>query len=260
MSASSQRRAFVVAVALLLLLSASGRALAQTDEIQVYNAEINEPGQASIELHNNYTPIGRKTPDFPGAVVPQGTLNGVPEWAYGVTDWFEAGLYVPLYSYSSRQDQFTLNSFKARFLFVEPHAAEHQFFYGVNVEFSYNAHHWEPTRYSQEIRPILGWRFGPVDFIVNPIIDNSWRGVGALDFAPAVRLDYNLSQTWAVALEHYADFGAVRHFDSLDNQQHTLFAVVDYSSEKMDVEAGIGHGFTAASDDLVLKLIVGHPF
>src|SRR5579883_447683 len=196
MRASSRRRAVVLAAAMLRLLS--GHARAQTDEIQVYNAEINEPGQFGIELHKNYTPIGRKTPDFRGGVIPEGTLNGVPEWAYGVTDWLEAGLYVPLYSYASRQDQFTLNGFKTRFLFVQPHAAEHQFFYGINVEFSYNAHYWEPTRFSQEIRPILGWRFGPVDFIINPIIDNSWRGVRRLDFAPAERLDYNLSPTWAV--------------------------------------------------------------
>lgn len=27
------------------------------------------------------------------------SLNGVPEWAYGVAPWFEAGLYLPLYSF-----------------------------------------------------------------------------------------------------------------------------------------------------------------
>lgn len=254
-----RRKACALAMVLLVGVIA-GRAWAQTDEIQVYNAEINEPGQFGIELHNNYTPIGRTTPEFRGAVVPQGTLNGVPEWSYGVTDWFEAGLYMPLYSYASREDQFTFNGFKIRGLFVEPNAAEHQFFYGINFEFSYNAHYWEPTRYSSEIRPIIGQRFGPVDLIVNPILDNSWRGVGSLDFAPAVRLDYNVSKVWAVALEHYADFGEVRHFESLNNQQQTLFAVVDYTGQPMDVEAGIGHGFTAASDDLVLKLILGRTF
>ena len=31
-------------------------------------------------------------------VVPNRSLNGVPEWAYGVTPWFEAGLYLPLYT------------------------------------------------------------------------------------------------------------------------------------------------------------------
>jgi hypothetical protein len=32
---------------------------AQTDEIQVYTGEINKPGELSIMLHNNFTPIGQ---------------------------------------------------------------------------------------------------------------------------------------------------------------------------------------------------------
>jgi hypothetical protein len=247
--------------ALALTMTAASRACAQTDEIQVYNAEINEPGQASLTLHDNYTPLGRRNPDFPHGLQPQGTLNGVPEWAYGVTNWFEAGLYLPLYSYETSTDQFMLNGFKVRGLFVEPHADQHQFFYGLNFEFSYNASHWDPRRYTSEIRPILGQRFGPVDVIVNPILDNSYYGgLRGLDFAPAERIDYNFSQAWAVALEHYADYGQLRHFVSVQNQVQELFAVVDYTGEPMDVEAGIGHGFTAASDDLVLKLILARTF
>jgi hypothetical protein len=71
---------------------------AQIDEIQIYDADINSPGQFSVQLHNNYTPIGRKLPDFEGRIGPNHTLNGVPEWAYGVADWLELGVYVPVYS------------------------------------------------------------------------------------------------------------------------------------------------------------------
>jgi hypothetical protein len=60
---------------------------------------------------------------------------------------------------------------------------------------------------SSEIRPIIGWHLGKFDFIVNPIFDNSWKGFNNLDFAPATRIAYNLSQTWAVAVEEYADLG-----------------------------------------------------
>jgi hypothetical protein len=96
--------------------------------------------------------------------------------------------------------------------------------------------------------------------IFNPIIDIPFTGIGALDFAPAERIAYNFHEHWAIALEHYADYGAVRHFETVDRQEQALFAVVDYSGEPVDVEFGIGHGFTAASDSLVLKLMLTKSF
>jgi hypothetical protein len=35
-----------------------------------------------------------------------------------------------------------------------------------------------------------------------------------------------------------------------------LYGVVDYGGKLLDVEAGIGFGLTAASDDVTLKLIL----
>ncbi len=229
-------------------------AAAQTDEIQVYDASIAPKGVFNLTLHDNYIAAGSRTPAFPGGLVPRHTLSGVPEWAYGVTDWFEAGLYLPLYSISPGRGA-VLNGFKLRALFVTPDAGEKDFFYGVNFEFSYNAQHWDPDRYTSEIRPIGGWRFGKVDLIFNPILDNSWKGFSALDFAPATRLAYNLSPQWAAAAEEYDDFGPIRRFLPGHQQSHQLFAVVDYSGP-VSVEGGIGFGLTPASDDLTLKLIL----
>ena len=39
------------------------RTVAQTDEIQVYDAAIAEPGIFNLMIHTNFTPIGRRTPD-----------------------------------------------------------------------------------------------------------------------------------------------------------------------------------------------------
>jgi hypothetical protein len=153
------------AVAVFFIVSISG-ARAQTDEIQVYDAEIADPGVFNLMVHNNYTFDGLKEPRFPGGLVPNHTLNGVPEWAYGVNEWFEQGLYLPLYSDSSNLGP-VLDGFKLRELFVVPHAADRTFFYGINFEFSYNAKHWDPDTYSSEIRPIIGWHLGKIDFIVN---------------------------------------------------------------------------------------------
>src|SRR5690349_3965165 len=89
-----------IQAAILLSTAAIVSARAQTDEIQVYDAEIAEPGKFNLMLHSNYIAEGRKTPQFPNGIQPEGSFNGVPELAYGVTDWFEAGLYFPVYSIS----------------------------------------------------------------------------------------------------------------------------------------------------------------
>jgi len=234
----------------------SAAAFGQTDEIQVYDAQIAEPGVFNLMVHNNYTFNGLTSPRFPGGLVPDHTLNGVPEWAYGVADWFEQGLYLPLYSDSNLGP--VLNGFKVRELFVMPHAAQQTFFYGINFEFSYNAEHWDPNRYTQEMRPIIGWHLGKFDLIVNPIFDNSWKGFKNLDFAPSARIAYNISDKWAVAVEEYADFGVIEHFLPGDQQSHQVFGVIDYKGEPFDIEAGLGFGLTPASDGLVAKLMLSH--
>src|SRR5450631_905488 len=106
----------------ILWIAWSGAALAQTDEIQVYDGQIAAPGVFNLTWHDNYTPSGRASPDYSGAVVPNHALNGVPEWAYGVNHWFEAGLYLPLYTLNGNGN-LLFNGFKLRALFVEPDAA-----------------------------------------------------------------------------------------------------------------------------------------
>lgn len=246
-------------LATLALLNAGGTlpALAQTDEIQVYNAGIAGPGVLNLTLHDNYTPDGRTAPAYPGGIVPDHALNGVPEWAYGVFDWFEAGLYLPLYSIGGA-GAVTYNGFKVRTLFVKPDAAHQFFFYGVNFEFSRNTAHWDPNPNTQEIRPIIGWHLGSIDVIFNPILDNSWKGFSRLDFAPASRVAYNLDQTWAIAAEEYDDLGPLRGFLPAARQQHQLFGVFDYGGKSWTVEGGVGLGLTGASDHLVVKLILSH--
>ncbi|PYS48076.1 MAG: hypothetical protein DMG13_26350 [Acidobacteria bacterium] len=73
-------------------------AFAQTDEIQVYDGGLADVGKFNLTIHSNFTPKGIKTPAFPGAITSDHSFNGAAEWALGVTKWFEAGLYLPLYS------------------------------------------------------------------------------------------------------------------------------------------------------------------
>ena len=230
-------------------------ALAISDEIQVYTGDVAAPGVFNLTLHNNYSPDGLKTPDFPGGLKDDHALSGVAEWAYGVTDWFEAGLYLPLYAVTpDHGGQF--NGFKLRTLFVSPDNATSNFYYGVNFEFSFNSKHWDQRAETGEVRPIIGWRSGPWSITFNPILDNSYTGLSRLDFAPATRLDYAVSKEWTLALEEYDDFGELRGFAPRDQQSHQLFAVVDHPMGKLQVEAGAGFGLTPGTDRLTLKLIL----
>jgi hypothetical protein len=237
------------------LLAAPAVAVAQTDEIQVYDASHADPGIFNLTWHNNFTPSGLKTPTFQGANVADKSLNGVPEWAYGVTEWFEAGLYMPLYSIDKNNGA-TLDGFKLRALFTVPHADSRRFIYGVNFEFSVNSRHWNSTRITSEIRPIIGWHLKPVDIIINPILDTAYDGVKNLDFAPAIRVAYNLSETWAAAVEEYADYGPLRRFNPRSDQSHQLFGVIDHTGKVLDIEVGVGGGLTDASDRLTLKVML----
>lgn len=245
---------FAAAAVLLLLWPA--RTFAQTDEIQVYDASIAEPGVINLTVHSNFTPVGRDTPSFPGALVPDKSWNGGFEWAYGVKPWLEAGLYLPLYTAYAENRSPAINGGKIRLLFTKPHADERRVFYGVNFEFSYNSGHWDPHTFTSEIRPIIGLHLHPWDFIFNPILDNSWTGgVKSLDFAPASRVAYHLNPKWAVAAEEYDDIGPLRNFYKSSDQFHELWAAFDHYAA-IDVEAGIGFGLTPGSDAVTLKLML----
>ena len=228
------------------------------DEIQVYNAEIAEIGQWTVEQHLNYTLQGHTQPDFPGGLVSNHALNGTPEFAYGITDWWELGFYIPFAVNSG--GQFLSNGAKIRNLFVSPHAEKRDFFYGVNFELGYATPPFSQSRYTLEIRPIIGVRNPEWEFIVNPIVDLSFGEFGETDFAPAVRLARNLGEDRFLGVEYYADFGKIGDPLPLSQQSHQLFGVTDFKLAEFDVELGLGYGLTPGSDRLVAKAIIGYAF
>ena len=242
-------------MAFLLLLFGPRPGFAQADEIQVYDGGLAPVGTFNLTLHNNFTPRGGRVPAFPGAVIADKSLNGVPEWAIGITNWFEAGLYLPLYS-RDKTSGFALDGLKLRTLFAVPKADDRRFVYGVNFEFSYNAKRWNTARFTSEIRPIIGWHLRPIDIIFNPIVDTSYDGLRNAAFAPSIRVACHISRVWAAAIEEYADYGPFHDFHSAREQAHQLYGVVDRAGKQWDIEAGIGVGLTKGSDGLTLKLIL----
>lgn len=245
------RRALLFAMLCLVLSPALARA--QGDEIQVYDGGLAPVGMLNLTLHNNFTPDGIKDPAFPGAITSHRSFNGVAEWALGVTNWFEAGLYLPLYSHDQTLG-WQIDGFKLRTLFAAPNGADRKFVYGANFEFSVNSEHWDTKRITSEVRPIVGWHFPKVDLIFNPIVDTAYDGFSNLEFVPSTRLAYNASSKWAIALEEYADFGRFGDFAGASEQAHQIFGVIDYAGP-VELELGLGWGLTDVSDGFQIKMI-----
>src|SRR5690349_21492940 len=124
----------VCALVMLVAVVGSSRvAWAQGDEIQVYDAGLAPKGVFNLTWHNNFTPKGNRVPNFPGGVVADKSFNGVTEWAYGVNRWFEAGLYLPLYT-RDKNLGFGYDGFKLRALVAVPGADDRKFVYGLGFE------------------------------------------------------------------------------------------------------------------------------
>ncbi|MBX7186423.1 MAG: hypothetical protein K1Y01_14890 [Vicinamibacteria bacterium] len=240
---------------LCLALTLPSLAAAQADEIQVYDGGLAAKGTFNLTLHNNYIARGLKERAFDGAVVADKSWNGVPEWAFGVTDWFEAGLYLPLYTLD-KDLGFGIDGVKLRALFAAPNGDNRRFVYGANFEFSYNAKRWDSTRITSEVRPIIGWHFKSFDLIFNPIVDTAYDGFGKLEFVPAARVAFNVAPKWQAAVEQYSNFGHFSDFYSRGQQSHNLYAVVDHAGKTWDFEFGVGFGLNDASDKLTFKMIL----
>ena len=228
------------------------------DEIQVYNAEIAAVGQWTYEQHLNFAAVGQSQSEVHGGFSSNHALQGTPEFAYGLADWWEAGFYLP-FAVSS-DGQFLSDGAKLRSLFVVPDAAKRSFFYGINFELGYELPRFSSTPWGLEIRPIIGVRNAQWEFIVNPIVDLSFGAGGETDFAPAVRLARNLGEDRFIGLEYYADFGRIGSFLPLEQQSQQLFVVTDFKVSKIDVELGAGYGFTPGSDRFTIKAILGYAF
>lgn len=238
-------------------MAVAAAAFAQTDEIQVYDGAIAPPGIFNVMVHSNFTPLGRKQPAFPGAVIANHSFNGTLEWAYGIAPWMEQGLYMPVYSPYSTTRGGSIDGLKIRELFVRPKALDHKFVWGANFEFSFNYHYWESRTYSAEIRPILGGHAGKWELLYNPIVDTDYTGgLAGLEFNPSGRIGYNINDKWVIAAEEYDGFGTFSNFDRLHDQFHEVWGAFDHEGKVWDIEAGAGLGLTAGSDRWTLKFMI----
>ena len=256
----------LLTIALLCLPLVPGLARAAlTDEIQVYTDDINDPGKFGLELHVNSTPKGNTQPGYAGEVVTNHGLRVTPEFSYGLSKDFEAGLYLPT---SYNNGNWSVGGYKLRLKWVPLKADEAKggFFAGANGELANTNSKFEAWRHNFELRIMGGWRNKYWLFAVNPVF--SWALSSSQEtpkpknpqFAQSYKVARTVVDGVAVGLEYYNEMGSLGSFDPSSQQSKTLYYAVDVTRGRLPFNFGIGRGLTGATDKWTVKAIFEIPF
>jgi hypothetical protein len=230
-------------------------------EIQVYQGEINDAGQAGVELHTNFVAAGRAAPVFAGEAVPNRSLRLTIEPSFGVLRFWELGAYLQLATAPGRS-QAHFGGYKLRSKLVVPRERTGRWTVGLNMEVGRGVAVLGSRDWDTEVRPILAWWGRRWFFAVNPIL--GWALTGETSAAPQiepcakVRLD--VGHQVGLGVEYYAGLGRLDAIARLAQQQHVLYLVGDLLDGPLELNAGVGRGLTAATDDWTFKVIVGKTF
>jgi hypothetical protein len=243
-----------------LCLAAAKAAAFDPFEIQVYDGSANEPGVASMELHWNYNHAPHRAVEAPEMSWHK-QAHFTLEPALGITRFWEIGAYL---QWAARvDDSLYWAGAKLRSKFVTPEGVlPGGLLLGLNLEVSAIPERFEADRFGGEIRPILGWEGRWFQFAVNPNIELALAGAGLREgpeFAPAVALCFKVPEIVSLGVEYYGSFGPIAHPRALRAEEHYLFGVVNVlAAAGWEINAGVGGGLTPASNDVVVKVILGH--
>lgn len=264
-------------LAALVLAAASPAGALDRFEIQVYEPDIDDPGQPSLELHLNYTFRGVRDPGYPGEVPPHRVARMTLEPAVGVASWLELGAYLQFLLAPGGDARF--GGSKARAKMVLPEETRRSLgipvFLGLNVEVGKVPVAVEQEGWANEFRPIVGWRGGRWLVSLNPIFGYALSGPDRfrVDLEPCGKVSWNTQRGFALGVEYYAGLGLVEEgFLPRSEQEHLVFAVLDLTepvgaapaaggTSPWELNLAVGAGLTEATPQhLLVKAIVGRSF
>lgn len=251
----------IYALLLSFGLGVSAVSHAAPDEIQVYNDDINKPGEVGLELHLNHVPSGRKIPGYVGEMRSDHRVQATPEFSFGLTPTWEAGLYVPVARDVS--GAWVGNGLRARLKYIAPQTSEtpetSAWRWGVNAEVGVSARRVSQSGRGFELRPIMAWESEAWAVAFNPILGVD-LGSGASrrpTFEPALKVARKVAKEQALGVEAYADLGPVGQWNPAGRRPMALFATWDGQWRGAEVNVGLGRGFQGFEDRWVVKAILG---
>ncbi|RTL63840.1 MAG: hypothetical protein EKK41_22645 [Hyphomicrobiales bacterium] len=250
-----------------VLLGASALALstahaAQQDEIQVYTDDINKKGETGLEVHLNTTPQGRTKPDYPGEITNNHGFRFTPEFSYGLTSDVELGFYLPMLIDGAGDFYVVGSKYRVKWMPVRPKDDATGWFLGANTELSNVDRKFSQSRWSTELRPIVGYKGKDWLFSFNPILDwdlsdglQSWEPT----FVPSVKLSKEVAKGLSIGAEYYSDMGKLAHIEPWNKQDNRIYGIIDVDMKPLVFNFGVGYGLTEASDRWTVKAIIEVP-
>ncbi len=256
---------FLVRARRLAMLAAAGLTLssgvvhAAPEEVQVYMDELNAKGQFGLDLHINDALHGDGAPDYPGGEASLHRWRLTPEFSLGLGHGLELGAYLPLATLSPGGSA-RADGVKARLKWLAPHQ-DTGFYAGLNYEIGYSSHRLDQNPWNNEVKLIGGWRDERWQLGVNGNVDFALSGPnpGPATLEIATKAAYKVTKSTAIGIESYNGLGPLHAIGQLADAEHSSYLVVDTSLGKWDLNAGIGKGYGANKDSLVVKFILSVP-
>jgi hypothetical protein len=260
MSIGMFKRNFGHFLAAALLCTPLITCAALQDEIQVYDDEINAKGEYSLEVHLNTTPNGLKTGNYNGEVLTNGNTRITPEFAYGLGNGLELGLYV---NTVVNNGQWNYAGYKARLKWLPILEKDgYPFFAGVNLEVGNVMYQYEQSRYGAEARFILGKHVDKWLFVVNPIFGHAlsqpYRTEGP-SFSFNARASREVTPELALGVEYYSDIGLLNQTIGFQQTGQAAFLMMYWDGKPFAFQFGVGKGLTQNTDSLTVKGIISIP-
>jgi len=246
--------------ALCLVLATLRPALAADDEIMVTDGDLAKVGKPELEVHTNFS---KGTNQSPGADVfaPNNVLRVTPELSVGLSEHWDAGLYLPMSWVPGHGLYYDGIKARAKTIYTHSLSDDAHLYYGLQFEFADLNPGASSDRMSVEAKAIAGAEFGDWAAAINVV--EQWdipeSDLITPGYAVNAKLVRDLGHDVAIGVEHYCSWSStdteapVREIDNLS------FLTVQWKVQKWDFHLGIGHGWSGSPDTTVIKFVVGIP-
>jgi len=242
---------------LLLICSFDSAWALDAFEIQVYDAEIDKPSQAALEIHLNNTLKGHSKSDYDGGLPSNHLTHMTLEPSLGITPYWEMGGYLQYGMSPDGHTDFAGVKYRNKLVMPKEQTAPWQF--GANFEISYIPHLFEDSLFGGEIRPILGYSVASWTLLFNPILGFSFSTPSQVPvFEPALKMIWDTHRGFTIGPEYFASVGPLDMIPAIQNQEHLLFLALDLTNSDWEWNVGVGRGLTDSANAWTVKSIIGH--